>query len=346
MPRTRSLAWAELKIGLMAVVALVITAALIFALSGEGGFFWQQYRLNVRFPNAAGVKAGSPVRVAGVEVGRVVGLRFVGSEVEIAFELSEAMRERVRTTSVASIGSVSLLGEGAVDITATTDGTPVPDNGFVAYAGGAGGLEGVTAQASGVLEQTGDLVANLRAGHGTMGRLLTDDALYENMRRLVASATSVTRSLEQGQGSIGRLIADPTMARELETSFTNLSTVTRRLTEGEGSLGQLLADDAFARTLTDTIRSFETVGARLNRGEGTVGKLLTDDELYVKLNGVAERFERVAAQLSEGQGSAGLLLNDRQLYENMNEAAGEIRSLITDIREDPRKYLTVRVSIF
>ena len=69
MPRTRSLMWSELKIGMMAVAAMVIAAVLILALSGEGGFFWQRYRLKARFPNAGGVKSGSPVRVAGVEVG-------------------------------------------------------------------------------------------------------------------------------------------------------------------------------------------------------------------------------------------------------------------------------------
>ena len=127
MPRTRSLAWSELKIGVLAVIAIAIAAALIFTLGGEGGFFWERYALKVRFPNAASVKPGSPVRVAGVEVGSVTAMRFEGAEVELTFEIEESMRERVRTTSVASIGSISLLGEGAVDITARTDGTPIPD---------------------------------------------------------------------------------------------------------------------------------------------------------------------------------------------------------------------------
>ena len=62
MPRTRSLAWAELKIGLLTIVALVITALLIFSLTGTRGFFWQRYYLKTRLPNAAGLVPGSPVR--------------------------------------------------------------------------------------------------------------------------------------------------------------------------------------------------------------------------------------------------------------------------------------------
>ena len=71
MPRTRSLAWAELKFGLIAVFALVMAGLLIFAVGGGGGFFWQNYPLKVQFPNVAGLMSGSPVRVAGVEVGAV-----------------------------------------------------------------------------------------------------------------------------------------------------------------------------------------------------------------------------------------------------------------------------------
>jgi len=346
MPRTRSLAWSELKIGVLALTALAMAGALIFALGGEGGFFYQRYPLTVRFPNAAGIKPGSPVRVAGVEVGRVTGLRFIDADVEVTFELSETMRERVRTASTASVGSLSLLGEGAVDITATTEGTPLPDGGQVAYSGSLGGLSDVTTQATGVLEQTGDVVAGLRAGEGTMGRLLTDDTLYEELRSLAGAASSVLRNLESGTGSIGRLMTDPTMARELETSLTNLSAVTGRLSSGREGLARLLNDDEFARTLTETTRNMQAVSERLNRGDGTAGKLLTDDALYERLNSLTGRFEEVALQLRQGEGTAARLLNDPQLYEKMNEAAGELRSLVADIRSDPRKYLSVKVSIF
>ena len=68
MPRTRSLAWSELKIGLMSVFALFIATAFIFLLTGSNGFFWQRYSLKARFNNVAGLATGSPVRIAGVEM--------------------------------------------------------------------------------------------------------------------------------------------------------------------------------------------------------------------------------------------------------------------------------------
>ena len=79
MPRTRSLAWSELKIGVVTILAVTIAAVTIFMLTGGRGFFWQRYNLKTRFENVAGLKSGSPVRVAGVEVGTVTSVDdFVG----------------------------------------------------------------------------------------------------------------------------------------------------------------------------------------------------------------------------------------------------------------------------
>ena len=83
MPRTRSLAWSELKIGLVSVFALVMASVVIFMVSGEGGFFWQRYSIKSVFPDIAGLKEGAPVRVAGVEVGSVTRMNFVGDKVEV-----------------------------------------------------------------------------------------------------------------------------------------------------------------------------------------------------------------------------------------------------------------------
>src|SRR6266550_3067937 len=100
MPRTRSLAWSELKVGLISVVAIVIASVLIFMVSGA-------------------------------EVGSVTKLNFVGDKVEVTMEVSKEQRQRITDLSTATLGSVSLLGEAAVDISANSKGTPIPEWGYV-----------------------------------------------------------------------------------------------------------------------------------------------------------------------------------------------------------------------
>src|SRR5262245_57701121 len=131
MPRTRSLAWSELRVGVLTIAAIVIGAVLIFTLTGEKGFSWQRYTLKTRFPNVAGLAKGSPVRVAGVEVGTVTDIQFADAQVDVTFELKKTVRERITDQSIASLGSVSLLGESAVDIAPATKGTPIPEFGYV-----------------------------------------------------------------------------------------------------------------------------------------------------------------------------------------------------------------------
>jgi hypothetical protein len=48
MPRTRSLAWSELKVGVLTIIAIVIAAGTIILLLGGRGFPWQRYNLKVR----------------------------------------------------------------------------------------------------------------------------------------------------------------------------------------------------------------------------------------------------------------------------------------------------------
>jgi phospholipid/cholesterol/gamma-HCH transport system substrate-binding protein len=346
MPRTRSLVWSELKIGVITIIALVLASVLIFLISGEGGMFWQRYGLKTMFDNIAGLKEGAPVRVAGVEVGSVTGLNFVGERVEVLMEVGKEHRARITTASTAALGSVSLLGEAAVDITASTEGQPIPEWGYVPSGRAPGSITEVATQASRGLEEATKLLADVRAGRGTVGRLFTDDALYREINRFVDAAEDTARNLSEGRGTIGRLARDPAAAQALEASLKNLEGMTTRIRSGEGSLGRLLNDDAIAKSLTATSTNLEALTGRLNKGEGTAGKLVTDDALYNRLNSMSDRLDKVMANLQNGQGTAGRLLHDQQLYENMNGAVGELRQLVKDIRADPKKYLNVRVSLF
>jgi phospholipid/cholesterol/gamma-HCH transport system substrate-binding protein len=346
MPRTRSLAWAELKIGLVSIFALVMAGLLIFLLSGEGGFFWQRYGIKTVFPNVAGLKAGAPVRLAGVEVGAVQDVQFTGDRVEVLMEVSKEVSPRITTASVASLGSVSLLGEAAVDITASSQGTPVPEWGYVRSGPAAGSLTDVAEKASAGIDQISGLVGDLRSGKGTMGKLFTEDTLHNELNSLLTAYEQVARNLTTRNGSIGRLMNDPAMAKALEGSLQNLEAVTARIRSGEGSLGRLLNDDAMAKNLTSLTGNLDSVTGRMNRGEGTIGKLMTERELYDRLNSMSDRFDKVAASLQQTNGTMGLLLNDKAMYEKFNGTLDEVRGLVAAIKADPKKYLNIRVSLF
>ena len=346
MPRTHSLAWAELKFGIIAIFALVMAGLLIFAVGGGGGMPWQNYSLKGRFGNVAGLMAGSPVRVAGVQVGTVDQVILSATGVEVWFDVKDEFRPLVTDQSIAVLGTISLLGEGAVDISAGLGGTPIPEWGYVPTGIAEGSIAQMTTEATSALNEAKQLVTDIRAGKGTIGKLFTDESVYREFDGLVRAAEQVARAVNDGNGSMGKLVKDPKMYNELEASLANLNAITSSVRKGEGSLGQLMNDPAFAKNLNQATSNLETMTAKLNRGEGTAGKLLTDDALYKRLDSMTARLDTVLQQLNDGQGTAGQLLHDKQLYENMNGTVSEMRALIAEIKKDPKKYLNVKVSIF
>lgn len=346
MPRTRSLAWSELKIGVMAIAALALTGVLVIAVGGASGFSWERYDLKTSFANVQGLKSGAIVRVAGVEVGKVTDVALAGTGVDVHLSIKKENRARVTTESYASIGSMSLLGEPLIDVSPSTTGTPLKDGDTIRSKKPASQLSDVAETANeGIVEATA-LLKDIRAGKGSVGKLFSEDKLYRDLNAFVDSATAVTASINKGKGTLGKLTNDPKAYDELQASLANLKEMTRKINAGEGSLGQLLKDDKLAKSLTATSNNFEQISGRLNRNDNTAGKLLTEKELYDKLNSTVSRLDELAKNLNEGKGTAGQLLHDTKLYDTMNSAATEIKSLIADIRKDPKKYLNVRVSIF
>ena len=353
MPRTRSLAWSELKVGVLAIIAVVITATTIVMLTGGRGFFWQRYSLKTRFGNVAGLKPGSPVRLAGVEVGSVQSVDLAGQQVEVMVEVNTKYRPQITTESRAILGSTSLLGESAVDISASGAGTSIPDWGYVPAGPAAVLLSDVTNSAGQGIEELTALLKDVRAGKGTIGKLATDDQLYVELNRFVTSANDLTTGIKQGRGSIGKLMNDPKTAEALEASLKNVEDVTRRLSAGEGSLGKLLKDESFSQSLTTATANLDTLVTKLNRGEGTAGKLLNDPALFERLNSTTQRLDELVMRLNNGEGTAGQLLKDKQLYENMNKTVNEVGALVAELKDflsavkkDPRKYLKVNVGLF
>jgi len=346
MPRTRSIVWSELKLGIVGIVAVLMASVLVIAVGGQGGFFWQRYPLKTEFDNVQGMKTGAVVRLSGMEIGKVTAVEFVGTRVQVTMEVSKDVRPLITTDSVATIGSLSLLGESIVDLTAASTGRPLNDWDYVRSAVGGGPLGALQNTATQGLEEATKLISELRAGRGTLGKLVSDDALYHQMQDFVTSATAVTRAINEGKGTIGGLTKDPAAYNALKASLENLQTVTERMKDEDSPLGRLLHDDAMGKSLSATTSNLEDVTGRLKRGEGTAGKLITDQQVYDHLNAMTTKLDQLVTDLNAGKGTAGMLLHDQQLYETMNRAATELRDLLAEIRKDPKKYLHVSVSIF
>lgn len=348
--RSKALTWTELRVGVVMIASLVILAVTILYVGGGGQSpFAPKYAVRALMADVNGLKPGAPVRVGGVDVGTVtrVALGGEGSRglVEVVMRLDRRVKGRVTTASRATLGSLGLLGEKAVDISAATSGTPIEDGGYLA-AEAEDPFKGLLSDASASTQHIKRILARMDAGQGLVGKVLRDEELYQRMLDVSVRLQNVMTKLESSQGPLGRLVNDEELAQRLARSVSGLESVVGRVDAGHGALGALTRDDELADDLRTLVARLGDVATHLQRGDGTAGRLLKDDALYTRLDGVATRLDAVLTRVDSGEGTAARLLRDPALYDDLRGTLHELRGLVADVRKDPRKYLRVKVSLF
>jgi phospholipid/cholesterol/gamma-HCH transport system substrate-binding protein len=348
MRKKEALSWTELRVGLLALASLVILSfTVVYVGSGGGSPFARKFDLNALMADVNGLKAGAPVRLGGVEVGTVRKVDFAagGGLVEVGMRLDRRIKDRIRTGSRVSLGSLGLLGEKAVDIEASSEGAPVQEGGYLSAAG-EDPFKGLLTNASDSTAHLNRILSRMDAGEGLLGRALRDDDLYDRMVDVSQRLQTMMSKLEGETGPLGRLVNDRDMSRRLSSSAHSLDSVLSRVEAGRGALGRLTTDEELASDLKALTAQMRGVAERLGQGQGTAGRLFKEDALYNRIDAVSAHLDAVVGRLERGEGTAGRLLQDAQLYENLNAAARDVRSLAADVRKDPRKYLRVKLSLF
>jgi phospholipid/cholesterol/gamma-HCH transport system substrate-binding protein len=344
----KALTWTELRVGIVAIFSLVVLAITIVYVGSGGGTPWgRKYELKALMSDINGLKEGAPVRVGGLEVGSVKKVDFdrKGQMVEVVMTLDRRVQPRVTTKSEAALGSMGLLGEKAVDITPSTEGSPIEDGGYITGAAD-DPFKGLLTATSESTSHLNKILARMDAGEGTMGKALRDEELYNRMVDVSVRLQAAMGKLESSSGPLGRLVNDAQMSRELASSVKGIESIVARVDQGKGPLGALSKDEQLVADLKSMTKNLNDVTAKLQRGEGSAGRLLHDDALVNKLDSVATRLDTLISGMERGEGSAGRLLKDPEFYNNMNGAATDLRKLLADIRRDPQKYLRVKVSLF
>jgi phospholipid/cholesterol/gamma-HCH transport system substrate-binding protein len=350
MDKSKALTWSELRVGVVTLTSLVILAFTILYVGGGGGSpFSRRYVLKALMSDVNGLKPGAPVRVGGVEVGTVTRVEFAppGAEgmVEVAMRLDRRVKGRVTTDSRATLGSLGLLGEKAVDITAATGGQAIEDGGFVA-AEAEDPFKGFLSDASESTAHLKRILSRMDAGEGLLGKALRDDELYRRLSDVSLRLQGFMGKLESETGPLGRLVNDAEMSRSLAVSVKSIESVSSRLEAGQGTLGALTKDEELSRDLKSLVASLNGVAKGLERGEGTAGRLLHDDAFFTKLDGMVTRLDSTLTRIDQGEGALGRALKDPEVYDNLNEALKALRGLLTDVRRDPKRYLRVKLSLF
>ncbi|HEY0545223.1 MAG TPA: MlaD family protein [Pyrinomonadaceae bacterium] len=381
-PARKTIGFSELRVGLLVLGSIAILIFLILNATGDINPFARKLHLKAQFANADGLRPGSEVRLAGVRIGKVDDVVLLpppptddpkAPKVEARLSVDGTIdgkraSERIRQDSVAQLTSPGLLGnDKIINITpGTAASQPAPDN-FTLSTTSANSFTDLATSGndlvqrlSKISDQVNDITKKINEGQGTLGRVVNDEALYNNLNGTIRDTQDVIRQIRSGEGSAGRFVNDPALYNNLNDTVQQLQAISKDLRAGRGTAGKLFTDDALYNDARSAITRLNETADRINlivgdirAGKGTAGKLITDEAIYndaraaiARFNTAAERIDNVVASAQRGEGTVGKLLTDDQLYNNVNQLSSEGVKLIYDFRQNPKKYLTVKFQLF
>jgi len=325
MRRSPSITWDQLRVGLVVALAVVVVGVAIYKLGQAANLFTKRYHLIAFLPDANGLREGGSVMVAGQLAGTVTKIEFLPVDndttrnLRLELAVDANVREQIRHDSKGKLRTLGLLGDKVFDITTGTPRFQPLREGDTITVVPSLDYEAVIAQASGAVNDMVALTKDLRAitgglvkGEGTMGQLLTNRTLYDQLNSTLGRANTMLARFQNPNGTVGRMLDDPTMYNKL----------------------------------VGVITSTDSLIVSINASKGTAGLLLRDTTLYANLIGITRGADSLMRSLTNGQGTASRLLTDQTLYDQLNKLVSDLSAIIADVRRDPSRYTKGMVKVF
>jgi phospholipid/cholesterol/gamma-HCH transport system substrate-binding protein len=358
LPSQQQVQWSQLKVGVLVLVALCALTALVFLMSGStGGFLNGKLTVVSYFENSAGLKVGAPVNLEGVTIGNVKYVRVVPQRkltpVEVTMRIGKQFAPALHTDSKTSLETIGVLGDTVVNIDSKfATGGPFQNGGELRTTE-TPNLSDVIKSSQGTIEQLNTILAKvdnlvdaLNSGKGSIGELINDPTLYNKALLTLNQLQSLVDSVSSGKGSIGKLVADDTLYERANSTVGHLQHIADELDAGHGTAGKLLKDETLYNNLRESTQNLNQLLADVNAGKGAIGLLAKDPQFAKKLDDTVSQLNSVLHRVDNGEGTVGQLFKNPALYNHTDEMISNTSNLITAIRKDPKKYLTIHFKIF
>ena len=349
--------WAQLKVGLLAISALVILAVLIFLMTSSQGLFTPRSDVYTFLDDSAAIANGAPVRLNGINVGKVADIGLSGSAepnriVRLTLQVENRYLASIPVDSQAGIAAENLLGTKYINIKKGHSATQVKAGDEIKSLD-TREFDDVVQQGYSTLSSLDSIFKKLdgildavQVGKGTIGKLLVDDTLYKKIASLADEANGLVGTLNSETSTLGRLTHDDALYNDLRGTLARVNTLADGLQQGQGTAGKLLKDPALYDDMRSTLGDVRQLLAGVNQGQGTVGKLLKSDDLHNQLQSTMGRLDTLLDKMNSGQGTIGQLLVNPALYDSINSTAQEVNGLMKDFRANPKKFLRIKLAIF
>ncbi|MEN9579545.1 MAG: hypothetical protein RJA70_2554 [Pseudomonadota bacterium] len=336
----------EVRVGAFAFTGLLVLGLVIFLIGDARRLFSSTDVYFAAFQEIEGLKAGSPVQMGGLEVGRVHRVDYhsdpSNNEIRVTLKIVREEARRIRADSVARVSPKGMLGDKLITITVGgPDQAPLPPGATIP----SGPSNDMFAQVRGLGEKANHVLDNLERTSGTFA----EESFREDLRQSASSVRNILQSVDQGDGYVPRLLNDKAEAEKLSRAISNLETTSDKLNQLLGSLNaaasrvnsgpglahEVIYGEEGAKVATQIGRAADELALTLEgirNGDGLAHNLLyggemgTDGEkIASNVAAITDDLRIITRQLREGKGTLGALLVDPSVYEDVKVLLGNVQ---------------------
>ncbi len=334
-----------IRAGLFVGLGLLLAGLVIFLIGKERNLFDKQVLYFGAFENVDGLVLDAPVRLGGLQVGRVTKISFApdlgDKRIMVTMEVATQFRDRIRRDSVARVTGRGVLGDKAVDISlGSPEAEPIPGAGEI--------TTGTSGDISSLLKATGEIIDNavgitrdLKSGVAAY----TAPEVRNDVAVLVKSARNIIEEIEGGKGVLHTLVYDKrasdevrillasasASAAKLDSAIGQAEQILKDIRTGDGTAHALIYDQKIAKAINSLGDAANEVSTLIHDAkttkDGAVYQLVYGDakSMLGDLGVAAKDIRDITTKIKAGEGSLGGVINDPTVYEDLKEVLGNVK---------------------
>ncbi len=318
----------EFKVGLLAIGTLIAVVIMSLKITSNQSGFGQYVTYRTIVKDASGIFPKTPIKVAGINAGRIISIELQGNSALITFEILKQIE--VTKNSKLRIKSVGFLGDKYLEIYIGDSKQLLAKYDFI-ESEEAAGIENLVKDTSEVLADVKVVVKSLKDSIAPTGEVSPIKKILSDVEILVANTKEATSSLKRIMGSneekIGALVDNlQAFTEELayQTDRGNKDSTVNDVKKIMGNVNKMTED-------------LQEIVADLKKGKGTLGKLIVEDE-------IADQVKSTLSSVQKIVGKAETLRTELSVYSGMNTNSGGDTEIGLRLYPSPERFYHLGVS--
>jgi len=199
----------KVRLGLFIAGGLAIFVIAIFIIGKQENLFDPVFKLSTTFYNVSGLEVGSNIRFSGINVGTVDKINIINdTTVRVDMLIKKSVQQFIKNDCVAGIGSAGIIGDriliisqGSFDAPLIIEGEYIESKEPVETEAIMGSMQITADNAAIISSQLAEIMINMNGGKGTLGRLIQDSTIAENIDRTIINLRKSSKGLNENMNA-------------------------------------------------------------------------------------------------------------------------------------------------